>query len=128
MPKRSLHVVQQAYRATLEEQDDPVVWLCHALRDAGSDLDLLLQGNAVVYGVRSQHVDPLCFGERCQRNAPDLTGDLGKLMAKGVECFYVEEDAAARGLHPSELLDGLVPLRRGKLAELFSRYHQVHGW
>ena len=54
MSKRLLHIVESAYRATLEEQDDPVVWLCHAMRGAGAALDLLLQGNAVAYGVREQ--------------------------------------------------------------------------
>ena len=38
MSKRQLHIVDGAYRATLEEQDDPVVWLCHAMRGAGAEL------------------------------------------------------------------------------------------
>ncbi len=128
MSKKQLHIVESAYRATLEEQDDPVIWLCHALRGAGAELDLLLEGNAVCYGVRSQQVAPLQFGERRQKQAPDLARDLGGLLGKRVCCFYLEEDAAERGIEPRELLEGLVPIAREKLALLFSRYDQVHRW
>jgi hypothetical protein len=128
MGKRQLHVIEQAYRATLEEQDDTVVWLCHALRGAGTELDVLLAGNAVVYGVRGQQVDPLAFGRRRQKHAPDLAGDLAGLLAKQVRGYYVEEDAAQRGIEPGALVDGLVPVPRAKLVTLFSGYDQVHRW
>jgi hypothetical protein len=128
MSKRQLHIVDGAYRATLEEQDDPVVWLCHAMRGAGAALDVLLHGNAVVYGVREQAVEPLELGGRRQKRAPDLAGDLARLQAKQVSCFYVEEDAAERGLDPGDLADGLVPVSRHKLAALFAGYDQVHRW
>ena len=128
MSKKQLHVVDVAYRATLEEQDDPIVWLCHALRGAGAELDLVLSGNAVAYGVREQRVAPLEIGRRHQKHAPDLTGDLTRLLTRQVACYYVEEDAAERGIEPESLLDGVVPLSRAKLATLFAGYDQVHRW
>jgi hypothetical protein len=128
MPKKVLHVVETAYRATLEEQDDPVIWLCHVMRGAGAELDVLLQGNAVCYGVRAQQVEPLAFGDRRQQHAPDLAGDLTRLLGKGVVCHYVEEDATLRGIASGELVDGLTPVSRAKLATLFARYDQVHRW
>jgi hypothetical protein len=128
MSKKQLHVVDVAYRATLEEQDDPIVWLCHAMRGAGAELDLLLSGNAVAYGVRGQGVAPLEFGGRRQKQAPDLTGDLTRLLARQVACYYVEEDAADRGVDAGRLLDGLVSVSRAKLATLFAGYEQVHRW
>lgn len=128
MPKKVLHAVETAYRATLEEQDDPVIWLCHVMRGAGAELDLLLEGNAVCYGVRAQRVAPLELGTRRQQQAPDLGGDLAALLAKSVACFYLEEDAIERGIAGHELIDGLVPISRAKLPLLFARYDQVHRW
>ena len=31
MAKKVLQVLDQAYRCTIEEQDDPVVWISHVL-------------------------------------------------------------------------------------------------
>ena len=128
MKKKQLHVVEVAYRATLEEQDDPVIWLCHAMRGAGAEIDVVLAGNAVAYAVRGQAVAPLAIGGRQQQRAPDLAGDLEGLMARQVACYYVEEDAAERGVDAGSLLDGLVPVSRAKLATLFAGYEQVHRW
>lgn len=128
MSKKQLHIVDVAYRATLEEQDDPVVWLCHALHGAGASIALLLTGNAVAYGVRTQGVGPLAFGARQQQRAPDLTGDLTRLLAKQVACYYVEDDALERGIEPEGMLDGLVGIARDKLPSLFAGYDQIHRW
>jgi hypothetical protein len=128
MSKKQLHVVEVAYRATIEEQDDPIVWLCHAMRGAGARLDLLLCGNAVGYGIRKQGVPPLELGPRKQARTPDLAGDLARLLGRQVAGYYVEEDAAERGIDGSALIDGLVPISRAKLANLFAGYDQVHRW
>jgi hypothetical protein len=128
MAKKQLHVIEGAYRATLEEQDDTIVWLCHAMRGAGAELDVLLAANAVGYGVPRQGVPPLAFGSRRQKHAPDLAGDLARLLAKRVTGYYLEEDAAERGLGAGDLLDTLVPVSRAKLATLFAGYAQVHRW
>lgn len=51
-----------------------------------------------------------------------------RLLEKRVACYYVEEDAAERGIEPGCLLEGLVPVERAKLAALFAGYDQVHRW
>src|SRR5512144_776010 len=67
-----LQVVDTAYRATLEEQDDTIIWLTHAMRGAQAELDLLLSGNAVNYALVGQDASGLAFGEWRQTQPPRL--------------------------------------------------------
>jgi len=125
---KALNIIETAYRATLEEQDDPVVWLTHAMAGAGADLDVLLRGNAVNYAVRGQDASGLAFGARRQKNAPRLADDIEGLIGKGVQVFVVEDDLAERGLEAEMLIDGLRPLPRSAVARLVDAYDQIWHW
>ncbi len=125
---KALNIVETAYRATLEEQDDTIVWLTHAMKGAGADLSVLLRGNAVNYAVQGQEVAPLSFGARTQANAPDIAGQVAGLIGKGVNVYIVQEDLADRGLSAGELIDGLTPVSRSDLPGLLDNYDQVWHW
>ena len=128
MPKKTLQIIETAYRATIEEQDDTCIWFCHAMKGGGADLAVLLRGNAVNYAVKAQDASGLRFGAKAQTQPPRLADDVAGLVGKGVDVFFVEDDAAARGLERGDLIDGLVPVKRGGLARLFGDYEQLWHW
>lgn len=128
MTMKVLQVVESAYRATVEEQDDTIVWISHALKGAGADLDVLLRGNAVNYLVKAQEARPLSFGGWTQKHPSELGEDVAKLIGKGVDVYFVEEDAAERGLERTDLIGGAKPISRAALAKLFSAYRQIWHW
>ena len=125
---RALNIVETAYRATLEEQDDTIIWLTHAMLGAGAELGVLLRGNAVNYGVRTQDASGLRFGAVAQTQAPQLAEDVVKLIDRGVTVYVVEEDLAERGIESVDLIPGLKPIARRGVAALLGEFDQVWHW
>lgn len=125
MNRRTLGIVTTAYRATLEEQDDPVLWLLSAMRSAGADVDVVLAGNAVTYLVRGQDASGLAFGERRQTHPPRLDEDVARLSRMGARVLVVEDDLDERGIAAADLIDGATPITRRALPTLCAAYDHV---
>jgi len=125
---RVLNIVESAYRGTLEEQDDTIVWLTHAMKGAGADLGLLLRSNAVNYAVRGQDASGLRFGSAQQTQPPKLAEDLASLMKKAVDVYVIDEDLGERGIDAQSLIEGLKRIPRRELPGLLARYDQVWHW
>jgi sulfur transfer complex TusBCD TusB component (DsrH family) len=128
MAKKILALVETAYRGTLEEQDDTVLWLTHMLQNAGLDQTVVLAGNAVNYAVRGQDASGLRFGDTALENPPRIDHDLEQLMDKGVPVYFVSEDASERGIGADRLIDGVKPIARRELPSLLGGYDQVWSW
>jgi sulfur transfer complex TusBCD TusB component (DsrH family) len=128
MAKKILSILETAYRATLEEQDDTVVWLTQAMRAAGADLTVVLRGNAVNYAVAGQDASGLAFGDRRQTNPPRLGEDVAKLAAGGVAVLVVEDDLTARGIERTDLVEGIETVSHVVLTRLICGHDQVWHW
>jgi len=125
---KALNIVASAYRATIEEQDDTIVWITHAMKGAGASLDVLLRGNAVNYAVPGQDAAGLVFGDWTQTEPPRIENDIAGLLAKGVAVFALEDDLALRGLEGASLLPGVQRVRGDALAALLGGYDAVWQW
>ena len=125
---KTLSIIESAYRATVEEQDDTIVWIHGAMKAAGADLALLLRSNAVNYLVQRQDARGLSFGDWRQTQPPTIASDLAALVAKGVEVRYVAEDVADRGIERNELINGAEPVARDAVAALIGSYGRVWYW
>jgi sulfur transfer complex TusBCD TusB component (DsrH family) len=127
MPK-ILNIVETAYRATIEEQDDTVLWLSHMLKNAGADISIILRANAVNYAVKGQDASGLSFGEAKMAHPPEIDKDVEKMIDKGIPVYVVEEDAKDRGLSGGEFIGGVKKVKRQDLPELIDQHDQVWHW
>jgi intracellular sulfur oxidation DsrE/DsrF family protein len=123
-----LSIVETAYRATAEEQDDTILWLNTMFKGADLDVSILLRGNAVNYLVNGQDASGLSFGGLELTHPPKIDEDIATLLDKGVPVHYVAEDLADRGIPTDKLVDGVKPVHRGELPALLGQYDQVWHW
>jgi hypothetical protein len=128
MSKNVLSVISTAYRATIEEQDDTILWLTHMLKSGGLDMAVLLRANAVNYAVRGQDASGLRFGKMEVLHPPALDADLAALLDHDVPVYYVADDAETLGIAPTTVIDGVQSVAAGELPSLFERYEQVWLW
>jgi hypothetical protein len=123
-----LNIIEAAYRGTIEEQDDTILWLTAIMKGAGGDFTVLVRGNAINHCVTAQDCSGLSFGGWEQTQPPRLADDTASLIDKGVAIHYVAEDAAERGLHQGDMVLGIKPISRAAVAELFNAHDQVWHW
>jgi hypothetical protein len=125
---KMLNIVSTGYRATLEEQDDTVLWLLQALKGAGADIDVVLRNSAVNYAVAGQNASGLAFGERRQSQPPRIGDDLARIVSKGMRVYVVEDDLLERGMAAEDILPGMQIMRADQLPRLVADYDNVWNW
>jgi sulfur relay (sulfurtransferase) DsrF/TusC family protein len=129
MAKKSLNIVESAYRAVMEEQDDTILWLLAAMQGAGGAHTVVLRGNAVNYAIAGQGAPGLTVGQWNQTQVPKMDRDVVDLMEnRKIPVYIVEEDLAERGIARDELVPGVKLLSRRALPALFAEYEIVSHW
>jgi hypothetical protein len=129
MAKKTLNIVESAYRAVMEEQDDTILWVLAAMQGAGAEHTVVLRGNAVNYAVAGQGAPGLTLGEWKQTQAPRMDKDVIDLIEKRkIPVYVIEEDLAARGIEKSALVPGAKLLGSKMLPNLLAEYQIVSHW
>jgi hypothetical protein len=129
MAKKTLNIVESAYRAVMEEQDDTILWLLAAMQGAGAEHTVVLRGNAVNYAVVGQGAPGITIGGWKQTQAPRMDNDVLDLIEKRrIPVFVIEEDLAARGIERGELLPGVELLSSKMLPKRMAEYEIVSNW
>ena len=129
MAKKTLNIVESAYRAVMEEQDDTILWLLAAMQGAGAEHTVVLRGNAVNYAVAGQGGPGLTVGDWKQTQAPKMDRDVLDLIEKRkIPVYVVTEDLNDRGIEHGELARGVQLLSRTDLPGLFAEYALVSHW
>ena len=129
MAKKTLNIVESAYRAVMEEQDDTILWLLAAMQGAGAEHTVVLRGNAVNYAVTGQQAIPLRVGAWAQTQPPRMDRDVVDLIEnRKIPVYVIEEDVAERGIERSELVQGVHLVGRKALAKMMGDYAVVSHW
>ena len=123
-----LNIVERAYHGTIEEQDDTVLWVTAAMKNAGGDMQILLRSNAVNYAVKGQDATGLSIGGVALRVAPTIDKDIEEMIKKGVKVYAVADDLKKRGIDRNDVIAGVQVVSQKDTLDLWDKASAVWHW
>jgi len=123
-----LNIIDTAYRATLEEQDDTSLWFIEACTKAGATMNILLTGNAVNYAVKDQNTKSLHFGSGAIPHPSKFQDDISRFCKSGAHVFLLKDDAEERGIPQESIIPDVEYISRDQLARFIDKYDHVWHW
>lgn len=123
-----LQVVEEAFRVTVEEQDDAILWLTRSMLGAGATVSVLLTGNAALYSVLQKRQPALTLSDWQQSEPADLRADLVGLLEADAPVYVVAEELLALGVEDHPLIEGVQKITRRDLPRLYEQAQQVWHW
>jgi hypothetical protein len=128
MARRSLAIIERAYRGTLEEQYAHILWLTHALRKMHGDIGLLLRGSTVLYARQHQPVQHLTIGGIRVETLPHYESALAALITDDVRIYAYAADCERLGITSEQLLPEVQRVTLPELAHLCSTHDDIWYW
>lgn len=128
MARRSLAIIERAYRGTLEEQYAHILWLTHALHKMHGDIGLLLRGNTVLYAMQHQPVQHLTIGNIRVETLPHYASALAALIADDVRIYAYAPDCERLEIASQQLLPEVQRVTLSELAHLCSTHDDIWYW
>ncbi len=124
-----LCIIDQGYRAAVEEQDDTALWMAHMLqRNDNITASVLLRSSAVNYANKAQVPTGVTFGDWQQQHPANFPRDLARFQDDGGTVYVLQEDLEARGLTHGELVGQVHVIAKSQLANLVNEHDQISFW
>ena len=124
-----LCICDQGYRASVEEQDDTVIWMAHMLqREDNTTVSLVLRGSTVNYASHSQRSVGVTFGDWTQAHPADFPRDLARFREDGGRVFALASDLTRYGLTDTDLVEGVTLVEDAGVADLVAEHDFVSFW
>ena len=126
--KRSLAIVERAYRAPIEEQYGHILWLSRVLRKMKGEHDILLKGQAVLYARQEQINIELEIGGVHLNNLSNYKSAIESFLKEGGNVFVFQNDLIRYGIQEAPMIDGICAADEADLVTFFEEYECVWYW
>ena len=128
-----LNVLSQAFRTTVEEQDETILWLVQSMMSkakASSDnvMSLLLSGHAVYYAFQNQPQPALTLGDWQQSQPANIKRDIQQMLDARISIYLVYEDLWDRGLDMLPVPAGIDIVNRNEIPALYEYADHIWHW